>query len=143
MNACYDAYCKCEDGCEAKYPCLDSCRRQFTYEAVKFEPQYTQCRNACGNTVHATHHSHWNATEKCTSCIENVKEIEDEILSADCVFSLTSALSEACAMFSDKMAAFKEICSLPYKQACPAMKALITKQTTVTAKKLCKVFGGC
>ena len=76
------------------------------------------------------------------NCMEMFSKIEDEIKSVECRQKVSAVLAEACAMFSEKVTSFKQVCSLHFKEACLEMKALIIiKQTT--AKKVCKIFGAC
>ena len=78
---------------------------------------------------------------QCDNCMEMFSKIEDEIKSVECGQKVSAVLAEACAMFSEKVTAFKQVCSLHFKEACPAMKALVIKQST--AKKVCTILRAC
>ena len=116
---------------------------RFTYESLVKEPDYTNCKNACGNTVKGTQIT--QQSETCNSCMEYFTDVESEIMSADCNVELKhkSALAGWCAQYSDKFTAFKQICSLSFEKACPAMKALLIEHSASIANTLCKVLGGC
>ena len=134
MDACYD-------GCNVKYPCLSNCKSSF--DTDKDLGGYNKCCDVCVGNVKGTHIT--QQSETCNSCMEYFTDMESEIMSADCDIEMKhkSALAGWCAHYSDKFTAFKQICSLSFEKACPAMKALLIEHSASIAKTLCKIVGSC